>query len=413
MKKVVVVFLLIAVFSWKQCKKTTYTNSIMPIIHQKCSPCHNPKGAGPFSLLTHNDVVKNHKMIAYVINEGIMPPWKADLDKNNFKGMAKLTDTEISLINSWMEKGMPKSHEVMERPPVFETKKINHKPTLLLKPSKHFKLEASDNEYYVTYYFPLNNKEELNVSLYNLKVDNKKLLHHAWIFIEEGKGEYSGLKWGDLITKHLNSFDIDMNKFYTNELIYTPGDVPHAYDYGYATKIKPNSTIILQYHYKGTGKLEVDKTFFELYTTSLENLTEIKTLMLDESHIENQPFETPANQVKSFSQNYFINKDIYLFKISNHMHYRGKSAHAYAVTANYDTINLLTIPKWEFDWQGIYTYETPVFVPKNSTICIESVIDNRNSNIRNPVSPPINAVYGVTSNDEMLRTFFFYSDQLK
>ena len=44
-------------------KKMTFHNDIKPIIHRNCAICHNSEGAGPFNLITYQDVSKRTKMI--------------------------------------------------------------------------------------------------------------------------------------------------------------------------------------------------------------------------------------------------------------------------------------------------------------------------------------------------------------
>ena len=46
---------------------TTFHEDIKPIIHRNCAICHNPNGAGPFDLITYQDVYKRGQMIKEVI----------------------------------------------------------------------------------------------------------------------------------------------------------------------------------------------------------------------------------------------------------------------------------------------------------------------------------------------------------
>jgi hypothetical protein len=70
------------------------------------------------------------------------------------------------------------------------------------------------------------------------------------------------------------------------------------------------------------------------------------------------------------------------------MHLLGKSFKAYALTLEKDTIRLIHIPKWNFNWQFFYTFKKMVKIPAGSTIVVEGVFDNTESNPLNPFNPP-------------------------
>ena len=60
-----------------------------------------------------------------------------------------------------------------------------------------------------------------------------------------------------------------------------------------------------------------------------------------------------------------------------HMHLLGKDLVCYAITPTSDTINLIRINKWDFEWQGFYFFETFVKVFKLSFTknCLDLIKD--------------------------------------
>jgi hypothetical protein len=46
-------------------------------VFQKCASCHRPGEAGPFPLLSYQDVKKRGQLIAEVTQRRYMPPWHA------------------------------------------------------------------------------------------------------------------------------------------------------------------------------------------------------------------------------------------------------------------------------------------------------------------------------------------------
>src|SRR5437870_5014144 len=85
----------------------TFSQDIAPIVFKNCAPCHRPGQAGPFSLLTYEDVSKKAHTIAAVTKSRYMPPWPADPSYSHFLGERVLSDKEIDLIQKWVENGSP------------------------------------------------------------------------------------------------------------------------------------------------------------------------------------------------------------------------------------------------------------------------------------------------------------------
>src|SRR5436189_4737945 len=78
------------------CQQTpTFNQQIAPIVFKNCAPCHRPGEAGPFPLLTYDDVVKKARTIAAVTQARYMPPWPADPNYSHFLGERVLRNEDI------------------------------------------------------------------------------------------------------------------------------------------------------------------------------------------------------------------------------------------------------------------------------------------------------------------------------
>src|SRR5271170_3347916 len=53
----------------------TFNRDIAPIVFHYCASCHRPGEAGPFPLLTYEDVKKHGHQIVAVTQTRFMPPW--------------------------------------------------------------------------------------------------------------------------------------------------------------------------------------------------------------------------------------------------------------------------------------------------------------------------------------------------
>ena len=90
-----------------------------------------------------------------------------------------------------------------------------------------------------------------------------------------------------------------------------------------------------------------------------------------------------------------------------HMHMLGKEMECYAVTPTSDTINLIRINKWDFDWQGAYLFKKFIKIPAGSMIYATGSYDNTIS-ASNP--NPIMVQSGLNTDDEMFIFIFQYTD---
>ena len=100
------------------------------------------------------------------------------------------------------------------------------------------------------------------------------------------------------------------------------------------------------------------------------------------------PLVIPPGKVSTYRTQLFVPRAISVITVNPHMHLLGKEFLAYALTPERDTIRLIRIPRWNFNWQFFYTFRKMVKIPAGSTIVVEGVFDNTSNNPFNPFNPP-------------------------
>src|SRR3954470_553390 len=85
----------------------TFSRDIAPLVQRHCATCHRPGGAGPFDLLTYDDVRRHLKKGMDLIHRRIMPPWLPEPGFGEFAGDRRLDDATIATFQKWVDQGAP------------------------------------------------------------------------------------------------------------------------------------------------------------------------------------------------------------------------------------------------------------------------------------------------------------------
>ena len=390
-------------------QKITFTEHIAPIILQNCTPCHRSGEVGPFSLITFEDVSKRGKFIHKVTESRYMPPWRADHDFGEFKEVRKLTIGQINLIRLWVQDGMPQGPKTELLIPNFNVgTQLKEKPDLILKLNKPFRIPTNNKEEYYLFSLPTNLKENKFVKAIEFRAGNKRLVHHSRISVDttqimritDGKSidDSTIAEYGKIKMKE---------EFWSG---WVPGNNPIEYPDGVAKQLTAGSDLLINIHYApNLLSNEIDSSLINLYFSKEPIKHHLKTFILQERDITNQPFEIPADTVITFyAKSVELPYEITMLSVQPHMHLLGKSLRSFAITPSGDLIPLIKISNWDFDWQMTYQYKNEQKIPFGSIIYAEVTYDNTSKNPRNSFSPPQKIASGWNSTQEMFNLIFQY-----
>ena len=401
-----------------QAQDPTYYKDIAPIVQTKCAPCHRPGEAGPFSLLTWEDVAKRAAFIKKVIQSRYMPPWRADRQYVHFANERGLSDNEIALITRWIDnktpQGKPSDYQPPANKPVQGTL-FGRAPDLVLTTSDSFHLIGDNGERFVIYKIPFELKDSANVEAIEFFCNNKKLIHHANYAVQAVPDEKIAIKGGD---SYVNLTDDDRTKVdqympFRKIMSYYGGYIPGtSFEYfpkEFGWVMPRRGVILLTVHYAPSATAEasicgVNLFFKKTPITRVMKVVSFGSGGIGEGQIE-PIFYIKPNAVQTFRLEVTNpSQDQSLLYVWPHMHLLGKEYKAFITTPAGDTIRLVHIPEWDFRWQEIYRFPHPVKVPKGSVIHLECTYDNTANNPFNPNSPP-KAVFSMgdmKTKDEMM-----------
>ncbi|MCI4666755.1 MAG: T9SS type A sorting domain-containing protein [Bacteroidia bacterium] len=384
--------------------QVNYSEDIAPIIYNNCTSCHRPGEIAPFSLTNYNEVAAWGTMLKYVTEIKYMPPWKPDRNYSTFVGEKGLTEQEIKLIAEWVDAGTPQGDPNLEPPlPNFPTGSQLGTPDLVLEMSEDYFIEGNNQDDYRVFVLPTGLAEDKEIAAIEFRPGNTRAVHHALLAYEtDGLAAARDAQSATYGYESFGDFGVPVQGTFTG---YTPGIQSVFFPEGIGTTLPKGSDLLVQVHYAPLATNETDRSkvniFYKKGNDSISR--EVERLPATPFDLDGGflSFNIAPNTVRTFHGTKELTEDISLMSVYPHMHYLGKKWDLYALTPSGDTINIVRINDWDFNWQGAYTFDRMKKIPSGSVIHVWGTYDNTSNNPFNPNNPPARVRWGESTTDEM------------
>ncbi len=373
----------------------TFNQHIAPLMHSRCGACHRPGGAGPFSLLTFDEVKRRAAQIAAVTGSGFMPPWKADAHAGGFVAQPRLTADDVAVIATWAKAPIEGAGPAPV-PPRWPTGWYLGTPDLVVTLPANYTLPAEPSDMFRIFAVPLNVNRRRYVTGIEFDPGNARVVHHANIRIDTTDGSrrmdeadpapgYDGLM--------ARSAEYPEGHF----LGWTPGQIAPLVGPDLAWPLEPGTDLVVQLHMQTSGKPEAVRPRIAFYFSDTPPSRTPSILRLGSQGIDIPPGE--GRYV--IADRYTLPVDATLLAVQPHAHYRATLVRGTATFPDGRTQSLITIRDWDFRWQHVYRYVEPIRLPKGTVVAMQYTFDNAPTNHRNPQVPPQRVRWGQRSFDEM------------
>lgn len=388
--------------------KVTFTEHIAPILYKNCTICHRPGGNSHTSLFDYPEAKRWAASMAYLTRERMMPPWPADPHYTEFIGERLLTEHDIKIFQKWVNDSASEGPKDKLPPlPVYPSGSMVGTPGLRI-PVQPYYLKPYSSDRFLLVKVPFEFPSDTFASLIEFMPGNKNVVHHVngdlvKYEFDKKRDVFAGERIVDMVEDStivkafeklgLPNDDGTYPVLQKSVVNYLPGVVGQLYPEGIGGYRLPRKGAFLlnDLHYGFTGKDSVlDSSYINIFfskTPPNRPLKEFQLGTLGVAPVEPNLIIEP-NTIKRVSSSYTVPADISILTINPHMHLLGKSFKAYALKPNGDTIRLISIPRWDFNWQYFYTFKKMVKIPRGSTIIAEGIYDNTKHNPNNPFSPP-------------------------
>jgi hypothetical protein len=399
----------------------TFNRDVLPILQQRCQTCHRPGQIAPMSLLTYADARPWARAIKVAVSNKKMPPWFADPQYGHFRNDAGLSQGDIETIAAWVDGGSLEGDAKDAPPPVqWPRDGWEIKPDATVQGVPYTVPAHTRNEVIEWMYVVVPNpfKTDTWVTSIEIRPSEPSVAHHVCARLRPHSPDvtYNQLIWEDKARDGDGSVGPDATGFgsggrsVSGGLLlgcYVPGHNVEDYRlYGAAKLIPAGSDFVFTLHYTPNGRelTDVPRIGFTVAKTPPER--EYRTLGTS-APTDAKSFSIPPNDSNWKSPNMLgtFQQDAELVWMSPHMHVRGKDMTYTLIFPDGRREIVLSVPRYDFNWQLGYALATPIKVPKGTKMVVTAHFDNSSGNRFNP-NPNRAVYYGEMSWEEMMFPFF-------
>lgn len=371
----------------------SYADDIAPLLRDKCVVCHSPGNIGPFAMTGHEAVYDRRSDIREAVRIGHMPPWHADPEYGHFANDNSLKADDMAKLLRWIDEGAqrgdgpdPLSDAL---PPSLEDYPFTWpaelgEPDLILNPPPQSVPATGVIDYrYIYMRTPFPSNVWLRAAI--ILPGKREMVHHMSAYL----GRVT-----DAMEESL--------------ALYVPGQRQIAYPAGTGKLLPQGSDLTFEMHYIPTGTADTDAPRLGLW---------LHTNRPPRALLVGSRGTVPVLNIPPFTQEWSVQreatypKDVLVYGMNPHMHFRGSRMRYEAVYPDGRREILLSVPHYDFHWQTLYQLQTPKRLPAGTRLIVSGAFDNSPQNLHNP-NPSRTVFWGDQSTDEMFADFLRFAEML-
>ena len=409
----------------------TWYQDVAPLVVGHCQSCHVDGGIAPFPLTTYEEAAPVARMMADMVDAGLMPPFGAVprgdcAPRTGFLDDPRLSSTEIATLRTWADRGAPAGDAAQAAPVPEPPSRALQGVTQTVEPRAGWTTSGQEDEFICLVYDPGITTTQWLTGL-EFRPTDRSVVHHAVAYADPTRtsAELAGPDgvypcFGDAGLPTANPLGG-----------YTPGALPFEQPAGTGVEVPAGSLIVVQMHYhplaSATPVYDATSLALRLTSTRPSRLAFWTGFGNDFSPPVLQPgphdrgtveFFIPAG-VTDHTEQMRIGLpvddngvSVPLWAVYPHMHYVGTRMEVQLERADGSRECLIDAGHYDFNWQRAYAYDGGLDeVPQlrsGDTLVITCTYDNTiaNPNVQRALderglSAPVDVSYGEDTLDEM------------
>ena len=385
----------------------TWYRDVAPITYTECVMCHRPMGIAPFSMLDEGDVRANAGLMKQKTMAREMPPMPVNNagDCNTFSNARWLTEEEIDTIARWADGGAalgdPADAPAVPAPPLgLADANVTLDSGSDYAP--HPQTDGQPDDYHCFVVDPMRTTDGF-VTGYEVEPGDDRVVHHMIVY---------SVPTDAALTEAMTNDMADASTGYTcfggpgvrgSEplAVWAPGVGPTRYPTGTGLRLEAGRRVIVQVHYNLPTTVAppyVGRTTVRLRVSDARAGTERAYL----APVAWLGLDVPAGQMLATGGTSIALPEwlptVRAWGAIPHMHTLGRTLHVTS-TSGGATECLVDVDRWNFHWQNVWWYETPVPIERGSSVRIDCGYDTR--------TRMSSVTWGEGTSDEMCLAYFY------
>jgi hypothetical protein len=399
----------------------TYFQQVKPVLDARCGNCHMAGGLAPFSLKTYGQARRNRTAIASAVRTRLMPPWHAERGYRRYLWDPSLSKAQISAITRWAAAGAPKGDPGSPGEPLPPVTGDLTRADVRLQLPTYTPRRAKRRDDYRCFAVAWPDKPRY-VTGFDVVPGERREVHHMIVFVAQARdaatvdawdagdpGAGYGCYGGPSATGSTNI----AARFLAG---WAPGSEGADLPDGTGQLVEAGSRLIVQIHYNlASAAPRPDHSVVELKVDdSVAKRAASAPVVNPAWLISPQSFRIPARKrvthswagdprpfLRFLGSNADLSQGFTIHSVLLHMHRLGQRGQVAILRASGKREVLLSISRWQFNWQRDYRLAVPVRFNNGDRLQIRC--EHRNGTKRT-------VTWGENSSDEMCIGFVYVSE---
>ncbi len=366
----------------------TYHANVSRILDRNCVECHRDGQSAPFALDTYELAKGNRAMIRLMVERRLMPPWFADpahsLPMGNDRSLA---EQDRAALIAWADAGGPEGDAAdAPRPLARADGWTIGEPDVVLELPEGIDVPAEGRVPYRYVVIATDFAEDRWVSAFEIRPSEPEVVHHVLVFAHY-PGSHPRMMEQPQERNGVDGYFAAM----------VPGQNHLVFPSGTGRFLPKGTRLRFQIHYTPNGRAVVDRPQLALRFTKGKPEAEVSSDGVHQTRFRIPP-GAAAHPVEA---KYRFERRGRVLSLTPHMHLRGSAFRYQLEYPDGRRVELLDVPRYDFNWQLNYRLQEPLDVPAGTVVHARALFDNSAANLANP-DPTKTVRFGEQTDDEMM-----------
>ena len=356
----------------------TWNEQVAPIVFAKCASCHREGGIAPFSLLTYEGAVPFARAMSREVVARTMPPTVIDASGacNAYRGdVAWLSDGEIETIRRWAAEGTPVGDPARRPSPPSPPQGLDGVDTRF-DIGTSYTPPAEPADQYRCFLADPGLAADRFITGYEVLPGDARVVHHVIVYSLPTAESEAAATRADAADP-MPGYTCFGGPGVTGSAplaLWAPGGDAVRFPDGTGLRINGGRKVIIQVHYNLLHGSFPDRTAVRLRTAATAGAeARLVPVAATDINIPPRASMTVVNGDRSVPVAQ-APRGLRIYGTAPHMHGLGRTQRLTVRSAG-DRC-LASVDQWNFHWQRLFFYATPIEIDPGATIRVSCGYDS-------------------------------------